>query len=66
MRIIEWVPSEAPDRDAKLTVVRHYADHFDAYWEPGYCGCDDCHPIVGHGATEQEAIEDYWEQWSER
>jgi hypothetical protein len=65
LRILEWLSSEAPDRNAQLTVVPVYVG-FDASWEPGYCGCEDCKPIVGHGRTEEEAIQDYWSRWSER
>jgi hypothetical protein len=64
MRIVEWTGEwAAPSRDSKLTVVPVYVG-FHAYWEPGYCGCEDCRPIVGHGRTEEEAVEDYWSQWS--
>lgn len=31
-----------------------------------YCGCEECHCPVGHGATEQEAIADLLEQLEER
>jgi hypothetical protein len=65
LRILEWLSSEAPDRNAQLTVVPVYVG-FHAYWEPGYCGCEDCHPIVGHGRTEEEAVEDYWKAWESR
>lgn len=30
------------------------------------CMCSECHPIVGYGATEQEAIADYREQVAEK
>jgi len=30
-----------------------------------YCGCEECHCPVGHGATEQEAIADLMEKTSD-
>jgi hypothetical protein len=64
MNIVLWTGGNAPDRNAKLTVTPTPLG-FDAYWEPGYCGCPDCHPIVGNGRTEEQAIADYWERWEE-
>lgn len=66
LRIVEWIGGDAPNREAALKVTPQYNGQFAAYWEPGYCGCPDCHPCFGWGDTEQEAIEDYWENWSER
>lgn len=37
-----------------------------AYDEDTYCGCGECHPIVGTGATEEEALADFREQWEEK
>lgn len=61
-KLMLWAGSDAPTRDAVLTVTNEYSNDFAAYYEPGYCGCEDCHPIVGRGKTEAEAIADYWEQ----
>ena len=33
-----------------------------AYDEDTYCGCGECHPIVGTGETEAEAVADFREQ----
>jgi hypothetical protein len=69
MNIMEWVGGNPESRDAKLTVSETQGPacmRFSAYWERGYCGCVDCHCIVGYGATEQEAIDDYWELWENR
>jgi hypothetical protein len=70
LRIVLWTGGNAPNRKAKLKVYRTGApfahERFAAYWEPGYCGCEDCKPLVGHGRTEEEAIADYWREWSER
>ena len=67
IKAILWTGGDAPNREAKLTVTRlDYGPlHYAAYWEPGYCGCPDCHPLIGRGITEQEAIADYWEQWED-
>lgn len=65
MRIVEWTGGDAPDRNVPLTVSAQYVGYM-AYWEPGYCGCPDCRPVVGWGKTEREAIDDYWERWGER
>lgn len=64
LKIVLWTGGNAPNREAKLTVSPQYIG-FAAYWEPGYCGCPDCHLIVGGGKTEAEAIADYWERWEE-
>jgi hypothetical protein len=69
LRAILWTGGDAPNRTIKITVSPTYGPRtmqFAAYWEPGYCGCPDCRPSVGYGATEQEAIEDYWDKWEER
>jgi hypothetical protein len=69
LKAILWTGGDAPNKEAKLTVLPTWgprSQQFVAYWEPGYCGCPDCHPCQGYGATEQEAIVDYWEQWEER
>jgi hypothetical protein len=70
LRIVLLVQADAPNRQAKLTVSRTEAydarHRYMAIWEPGYCGCRDCHPIHGFGATPEEAIGDYWEQWEEK
>lgn len=64
LSIILWTGGNAPTRDAKLTVGTNPLG-FYALWEPGYCGCEDCSPIVGYGATEAEAIADYQEKWED-
>ena len=69
LKVMLWTGGDAPDRNAVLTVSPTYGPRryrFMAYWEPGYCGCEDCHPMQGFGATEQEAVTDYWEQWEEK
>lgn len=69
LRIVEWTGGDAPNREAQLTVATTYGPRsmqFLAYWEPGYCGCPDCHPVVGWGETEDEAIADYWNTWEEK
>ena len=69
MRIIEWIGGNAPDRQATLKVDDSGALfahlRYRAIWEPGYCGCRDCYPIVGYGPTPEAAIADYWEQWED-
>ena len=62
IRAVLWTGGDAPYRQSELKVSPQYMG-FAAYYEPGYCGCPDCHWIVGHGATEAEAVNDYWEQW---
>lgn len=37
-----------------------------AYDDSRYCGCGECHNIVGHGTTEQEALADFWQQLEEQ
>jgi hypothetical protein len=64
-KIVLWTGGNAPNREAQLTVKPQYSNDFAAYWEPGYCGCPDCHPIVGYGQTKEDAIADYWERWEE-
>ena len=69
IKIIEWIGGDAPDRNAILKVSTTQGPRsmqFCAYWEPGYCGCPDCNPCVGWGATEKEAIADYWINWDDR
>ncbi len=66
VKVVLWTGGDAPHREAQLKATPSYWRGFDAYWEPGYCGCPDCHPLVGHGDTEAEAIADYWERWTER
>jgi hypothetical protein len=63
VRILLWTGGDAPSRDSELTVEVGYDNHFHAYWEPGYCGCEDCRMIVGEGDTEADAIADYWSHW---
>ena len=57
-----WTGGDAPNREAMLTASLQ-EDGMAVFYEPGYCGCEDCHWIVGRGDTLQEAIADYWEQW---
>ena len=66
-KVILWTGGDAPSKTSKLRVIpQEYGPlHYAAYWDQGYCGCPDCHPIIGHGITEQEAVADYWEQWEE-
>jgi hypothetical protein len=66
LKIILWTGGDAPNREAGLSVIQHYSDTFSAYWMPGYCGCPDCHPIVGQGVSKASAIANYWEQWDEK
>jgi hypothetical protein len=66
LKVMLWTGGDAPDRNAVLKVDSDYSNEFYALWEPGYCGCEDCSPIVGHGSTEAEAIENYWERWKDR
>lgn len=34
-------------------------------WDDNDCGCPQCHPIIGFGATEAEALQDYQQQLEE-
>lgn len=64
VKVMLWTGGDAPHRDAAIAV--NYCDNrreFFAYWSPGFCGCEDCRPLMGYGATEQEAVADYWERW---
>ena len=36
-----------------------------AYDDDTYCGCPDCHPVVGYGPTPEAAIADYNEKVEE-
>lgn len=66
LRVMLWIGGDPKTRDAKLTVNPTHGPAsmaFCAIWEPGYCGCEDCRPITGRGATKEEAIADFWEQW---
>lgn len=64
--------SNAPNRQAELTLEQSYPGEWLAYWEQGYDVCGDydcgCHKniIMGTGNSAFEAIEDYWEQWAIR
>lgn len=65
LKVMLWTGGDAPDRDATLLIGEYREIRgFYAYYEPGYCGCEDCHPIVGGGDTPDEARTDYWEQWT--
>ncbi len=69
LRAILWTGGDAPNREAQLKVVptsNPYSNEFAAYWEPGYCGCPDCRPLVGYGETEKEAVAEYWSMWEEK
>ena len=69
LKAILWTGGDAPNREAKLDVYPTGGPRsvqFAAAWGPGYCGCPDCSPCTGYGATEAEAIEDYWEHWEEK
>jgi hypothetical protein len=66
LKAILWTGGDAPNKEAKLTVTKHAPTAFVAWFEPGYCGCPDCHPVRGFGKTEQEAIADYWREWEEK
>ena len=63
VKAILWTGSDAPNKEATLTVSPTYTNDFMAYYEPGFCGCPDCSPLVGMGSTGEEAIADYWERW---
>ena len=70
MKVILWTGGNAPDRNAKLTVTITEGPasmRFCAYWEPGYCGCEDCRGaiVVGFGPTEAAAVENYWQEWED-
>lgn len=60
--------SDAPNRQAVLTTseVDCMPGLFYALYEQGYCGCEDCHCLIGAGLSAEEAIADYWAQWSEK
>jgi hypothetical protein len=64
-KIVLWTGGDAPNREAQLHVDKGNWQSC-AYWEPGYCGCEDCKWIVAYGPTPEAAIANYWEQWSER
>jgi len=66
VRIIEWTGGNAPDKQATLKIDRYSTHTYQALWDPGYCGCPDCHCIVGYGPTPEAAVIDYWEQWEEQ
>lgn len=64
VKTLLWTGGDAPSREAELKVGQHdEINHCYAYYEPGYCGCEDCSPLVGDGATAEEAVADYWERW---
>ena len=66
VKAVLWTGGDAPNRQAELTVTHDdYLGCFTACWQPGYCGCEDCRPIIGCGSTAAEAIEDYWELWED-
>jgi hypothetical protein len=65
MKIVSWTGGDAPNEQAELVVTPQY-DGFMAIWEPGYCGCEDCHPIVGTGSTPTGAISEYWARWRDK
>lgn len=65
IRVVLWTGGNAPSRDMVLT-VEQAADGYAAYYANGYCGCGDCHPIVGRGRTAEAAVADYWTEWEER
>lgn len=65
IKAVVWTGGDAPNRKAKLS-FGHDAGGYFAYWKPGYCGCPDCHPIVGRGNTTDGAERDYWEQWEDK
>jgi hypothetical protein len=69
LRAMEVTGSDAPDRTASLQVQSGDGPtwaRFEAFYEPSYCGCADCHCIIGRGATAEEAVEAYWEEWNEK
>jgi hypothetical protein len=45
-----------------LTGYAPKSEAWHAYDTSTYCGCDDCHPLIGTGATADEAIADLLEQ----
>jgi hypothetical protein len=65
LRAVLWTGGDAPNLDAKLTVSGDNG-HWMAFWEPGYCGCPDCHCLVGVGDTPGQAEFDYWKEWREK
>lgn len=67
LRAMEVTGSDAPDTTATLRVVRSdYCNGWDAYYDAGFCGCAECHCLVGHGETAEEAVEDYWLSWTDK
>ena len=72
VKAMMFVGGNAPNREAQLTISPQYGGTFHAYYEPGYDRCGDpdcdCHSriITGIGDTAEQAIADYWEQWSDK
>jgi hypothetical protein len=69
LKAMLWTGSDAPDRNATLSVHPTWGpswERFVAIWEPNFCGCEECHCIQGFGATEEEAVLSYWEEWEDR
>ena len=64
IKAVLWAGGDAPNRKVKLHFGHDNGGYF-AYWQPGYCGCPDCHFIVGRGNTPEGAEKDYWEQWED-
>lgn len=54
--------AEAQKGDTLATWQGYSASDWCAASEDA-CGCPDCHPLIGTGKTEAEAIADYWEKW---
>lgn len=58
--------SAATTHDADVSQKPRLIDtSFNVYWtavfKDEYCGCGTCHSPIGHGRTEQEAIQDLLE-----
>ena len=73
MKVLMFIGGNAPNREAQLTVRKtdslFASDPYEAYYAPGFDSCADpdcaCRRIIrGFGATPEEAIANYWEEWS--
>lgn len=46
-------------------ITTSYNVFWSAYFTDEYCGCGTCHPLIGHGKTEAEAVANLLEQEEE-
>lgn len=53
-------------REVQGTRERPISTEFNVFWtayfRDEYCGCGTCHPIIGSGSTEAQAVADLLEQ----